>query len=495
MKITKTHPENKAFFNEHGSSLATYRLIGFIGQLLSGLSLAYAVYALILAQILKQGLAGKKAPLLAVALVVAIFIELANRVLARRAIKPFVLKELFWEDPELARRHRILNRSYLVGLVGIAALSYFLSAVGSTYYAEDSTRPAALIDQDSLKEMYTLQLDKLEHAFSRDSATLVEPYRIRMQAMRDRFLADSLALRKEREKYRPCATAGNQWCKNKRTEYLARIDRAKAAMNDSIAIIASLKGNALQTALNDRNAKAGNIEKEKTATLLQAREKNEHLLKEKTGDAHFKGWVFIILTIAGQTVFYLMIYLSLQVETGSEIQYEIEPNEFWHLPSILDELRVMIAWRLERGLRRSIRSLFGEPGGHETAIPYRSLFETTNTKGTTNVNGAGSLSKNHDEQENTHQATTAPPSAQNTSKVRGPFTAHEKTTNLADLKQRLRRHKKRLGSHLQKKRQLEAKGEPVPKRTLKAIQNNREWVDWYTNQIETLTSTNGTLQH
>ncbi|WP_170110496.1 hypothetical protein [Flavilitoribacter nigricans] len=47
MKITKTHPENKAFFNENGSSLATYRLIGFIGQLLSGLSLAYAVYALI----------------------------------------------------------------------------------------------------------------------------------------------------------------------------------------------------------------------------------------------------------------------------------------------------------------------------------------------------------------------------------------------------------------------------------------------------------------
>ena len=467
MKITKTSPENKDFFNEHGSSLGAYGLIGFIGQLLSGASLAYAVYALILAEMLKQGWAAATLPLLLFALLVALFIELANRILARRAIKPFVVKGLFKEDAQLAGRHKILNNSYLVGLVAIAALSYFLSAVGSTYYAEDSTEIPELIKVDSLKEIYGDQAQKLKVDFSQDSATIAGPYDLRLQATQNRFVSDSLALRKEREKYRPCASAGKQWCKNKMTEYLALIDRARAAMNDSLAVISSLKGNALMTVLNDRNSKAQNIEKEKSAALAQAQEKNDNLLKEKTDDSSFKGIVFIILTIAGQTVFYLMIYLSLQVEAGSDIQYEIEPNEFWNLPTVIDELKVMISWRMERGLRRLIRWLFGEPGEHETDIPYRGLFENTSTKTPTSV-------------------TPSMPKSAPTASV--TFIAQLEHLNLKQCKQRLKMYKKRLGSVTQRKLKLEKAGKTVSIKTLNAIENNTKWVEAYTTRIQELES-------
>lgn len=483
MKVTKTTPENKDFFNEHGSSLAAYGLIGFIGQLLSGLSLAYAVYALLLAEVLKQGIQNATLPLVMAALLVAVFIELANRILARRAIKPFVVKGLFAEDPQLAGRHKILNNSYLVGLLAIACLSYFLSAVGSSYYAEDSTEIPELIKVDSLKEIYAGQLKDLRADFTRDSMTIAGPYEIRLQAARDRFVSDSLALRKEREKYRACANTGNSWCKNKLTDYLARIDRSKAAMNDSLAMISSLKGKALMTVLNDRNAKAQNIEQEKAATLAKAEQKNDDLLKEKTADSSFKGLVFIILTIAGQTVFYLMIYLSLQVEAGSDIQYEVEPNEFWNLPSIVDEIKVMISWRLERGLRRSIRWLFGEPGEHETEIPYRGLFEDTKQQ-----SAAPSMPLSTLQSSVTFTAQNFRGKKHKTKPHTKPLKRAHKTQSLSDLKQRLRMYKKRLGSAKQRKIKLEKAGKTVPKNTLNAIQNNQRWVEEYTQQIQELES-------
>ncbi len=48
---------------------------------------------------------------------------------------------------------------------------------------------------------------------------------------------------------------------------------------------------------------------------------------------------------------------------------------------------------------------------------------------------------------------------------------------LPDLLQRLKRHKKRLGEQTQKKMAAERKGEAVQRRTLDAIENNRNWVN------------------
>lgn len=493
MKITKTAPQNKDFFNEHGSSLASYGLIGFIGQILSGISLAYAVYALILAQVLQQGMPIGATILGLVALVVALFIELANRILARRAIKPFVVKGLFNEDPEAAGRHKILNNSYLVGLLAIAALSYFLSAVGSSYYAEDSSRGPALISTDSLKEVYAAQLADLDRAFSRDSSTLSGPYDQRLQAIHDRYQADSLALRKERERYRVCADQGKAYCKSKLNDYLARIDRSKAAMSDSIALVSSLKGNALQTALADRNAKAQNIDEERSATLFLAEQKNSELLKEAANDSSFKGLVFIILTIAGQTVFYLMVYLSLQVEAGSDIQYEVEPNEFWNLPSVIEEWKVMIAWRSERGLRRLLRWVFGEPGEHETAIPYRGLFENVNQDNMTQSLPLSSpqssvtfIAQNFREKKHKTPRNTKLKKTQNPAPGKTQNSVQQQTQNLTQLKQRLKMYKKRVGSVKQRAIKFEKAGKTVPKNTLNAIANNQKWVDELTRQIQEL---------
>lgn len=377
MKQTKTTPGNRAFFSEHGGSLSAYGLIGFLGQSLSGLSLAYAVFALLVAQVFAGGEVSRTsfAALVALATVVGLFVELANRVLARRAIRPFVVKDLFADDETTARRHKILNRSYLVGLVAVALLSYFFSVVGSSYYADETTDGPELVAVDSVRTVYADQELTARRSFSTDSATVATPYDVQLTAARAGFVADSSALMRDRLEYASCARKGNKWCKKNRRQLLTEIDTKRAALSGVVASITRERAAALADALTARDERLTAIRAGLTADVNEAKATNATAKEEREGDAGFKGLVFIVLTVAGQTLFYFVVYLQLQVEAGSEIEHELEPNEFWTLPTVVQEFQLTAAWRIERGARRLIRWLFGEPNDeHKTAIPYGSLY-------------------------------------------------------------------------------------------------------------------------
>ena len=379
MKQTKHTPKNREFFTEHGGSLAAYGVIGYLGQLLSGASLAYAVFALLVAQIFTAGDvdAATAGILVAVAVLVAIFVELSNRVLARRAIRPFVKKDMFADDEEAARRHRILNRSYLFGLVAVAALSYLFSVVGSTYYADDATDGPQLVAIDSIAGSYAQQRAAARATFAADSATLVAPIAAQLSAARLAFAADSSALMGKRSGFAACARKGNKWCKGQRRQLLAQIDTRRAELAAQLADLNRQRAGVLAAALAPRDERLVALRTDEAAATNEAKSTNRAAEDERDQDAGFKGVVFIILTVAGQTLFYFVVFLQLQVEAGSEIEHELAPNEFWGKPTVWQELQITAAWRMERGARRLIRWLFGEPdSGQSTAIPYGSLYDT-----------------------------------------------------------------------------------------------------------------------
>jgi hypothetical protein len=72
--------------------------------------------------------------------------------------------------------------------------------------------------------------------------------------------------------------------------------------------------------------------------------------------------------------------------------------------------------------------------------------------------------------------TTEPPSHGIWWAVKAPLDNYADMA-LPDLLQRLKRHKTRLGEQTQKKLAAERKGETVQRRTLDAIENNRNWVN------------------
>jgi hypothetical protein len=305
MRKIKNAPRDRAFFNEHGGSLSAYGLIGFLGQTLSGLSLAYAVFVLLVAQVF----AGESvngwtfASLVVMAIAVGCFVELSNRVLARRAIRPFVVKDLFREDEETARRHRILNRSYLVGLVSVALLSYFFSIVGSAYYADDTTKSPALVSLDSIRNTYANQERAVLRSFAADSATVTSPYEEQLAAARAGFLADSSALMRQRADFYGCAQRGNGYCKKMRRQFLTDIDGKQSELAKVVAAISQQRLAAMAEVLTARDDQLSAIRASLAADLDAAKTTNGMARDEQENDAGFKGMVFIILTVAGQTIY------------------------------------------------------------------------------------------------------------------------------------------------------------------------------------------------
>ena len=241
-------------------------------------------------------------------------------------------------------------------------------------------------------------------------------------------------------------------------------------------MISGAKTAALAQVLNRRNARLEALNQERGTTLSAARTDNERLKTESATDTRFKGLIFIILTVAGQTVFYGMVYFQLQIEAGSEIEIEVLPNEFWAEPSIFAELKVTIAWRVERGLRRLIRWVFKAPGAHDTSIPYATLkgFESgLNQETPADADG--------------HEDAREEPNTPDPCAVKGT----PPSPNLADLQQRLNQYRKRLASHRQKAlRQQKEQGE-VSVRTERAIENNERWVRHYQDLLNTLTAASG----
>jgi len=220
MRTTKSTPSNQQFFTEHGGRIRALQIIGVAGQLLSAGSLYYAVYAIIASQLQAAG----GWVLAAAAAVTALMIELSNKALAKPAIKPFVVNALP-NSPE----HRILNRAYLAGLVVVAGLSFYLSATGSKYLAHDIAPPATAIRQDSIQAAYLAQKQATEQRYLADTATLLQGYKIRLQAA-------AIALQAVEQRQANCA----------RPACLQAIARARAQYATQTARIAQQQQQAIE---------------------------------------------------------------------------------------------------------------------------------------------------------------------------------------------------------------------------------------------------------
>ncbi|MTB50061.1 hypothetical protein [Lewinella sp. W8] len=475
MRLLKSIPKNREFYNEHGRNLRAFALIANIGQLLSAASLSLAVYTLLSDAIAGRGLTLASTIIATAAVLVGIFIELANRMLARPAIRPAVVRNQFADDPEQRKRHRLLTRFSRLGLVVVGSLSFGLSYMGSMDAGE------LITDQPPAPA-----LDSLALVFQADTAALLAPYRIRAQAANEEFTATAAAKEKAAQDYAGCAARGNGWCKKKQRAILAEIDAARAAYNATLATIATERGKALAQAIKSRDA-ANNEERQRVAELTMEAE-----TKSKSN-----GYIFAVVTASGQLVFYLMFYLILQITAGSEIEEELQPNEFNNLPSVTADLKALISHRVERGARRLIARTFGERDRLEAPLPYVSLYQEEATPPPVIAKREPRFYQ-RSEDPATHETTaTAPRALYSTPTTHGTHEPHTATVHtkapymsadLREAKQRLKQYKKRLGEHKQKAIAQERKYGEVKTRTADAITNNLEKVEQWKQRVKALSN-------
>jgi hypothetical protein len=349
MRTTKSTPSNQQFFTEHGGRIRALQIIGVAGQLLSAGSLYYAVYAIIASQLQAAG----GWVLAAAAAVTALMIELSNKALAKPAIKPFVVNALP-NSPE----HRILNRAYLAGLVVVAGLSFYLSATGSKYLAHDIAPPATAIRQDSIQAAYLAQKNATEQRYLADTATLLQGYKIRLQAA-------AIALQAVEQRQANCT----------RPACLQAVARARAQYATQTARIAQQQQQAIEQHRERMYSELTTLTAEHKQQQQQATQFNATQQQQQQQQTGQHAILLIIITAVGQIALYFTTYLICVIEQGAGISYTVTPNEFWNLPPVLAELATLASWRAERAARIALANTLGsKPPERNTAIYYPGLY-------------------------------------------------------------------------------------------------------------------------
>jgi len=498
MRILKSVPKQREFHTEYYSSIRPFRIVGNLGQLLSGASLAVAVFTLI-----AGGVAGVRIPFavaVAAAVGIGLFVELANRVLVKPSLKPLVVKDQFSEDDKARKYHNTITRICRGALFAFGGTSLVLSFMGSMDTSRMIATPPPPAPLDSLNIAATEATAAIQATFSADTTVLLQPYRQRQQAAAQQFRATKAERSKIAEDYTGCANGGNKWCKKKRRAIFAEIDAAEAAYNATVATIATERGQALTNALQRRDAALTASTGKSESVTAEAKARAKAAADEAEEEATQNGYLLAFICLIGQLAFYVCYYISLVIVAGSGITEDLEPNEFAALPSVWSDLKAVVSHRSERGARRFIHYVFGERERLDKPLPYISVYpdKAIDEGDAASVMSAEGIAPELTEGDAV--ATSHAPgfyrAADNpyATKVSKPFTARERSTkkapkgkdemSVSDLKQRLKFYKKKVGEHKQNAIVQKRKTGTVKSRTANAITNNEQWVECYTELLK-----------
>ena len=372
MKTYKTPPTNLDFFNEHAGSYRLYGLIGWKGQFLSFVSLAYGIYSMINDVVATGTVSLSSFLMVFIGLATAFIIEFANRALGRRAIKPFVQEKAFKGDA--VDHNRILNNSYLWGLVTIGLVSYLLSGIGSVKYGETSVAEINNVSLDSIRHLYQQKLSRIDSALITDNYTYVQPFEVRLRQAEATFQKDSLQSTKSAASYNKCAKGGKDkaYCQRKKRQFLGQIDLHRAVRADTINAIHLEKAQTIAFLRSNQKGKIEEIEQQRDNAIAQAEIINQDLLAEQKSEGSFRSMIFLILTVLGQSLFYYMTFLQLRIEAGSGIETKIKPDEFFLEPSFLEEWVATFSWKWGKRARNMVQACFEEPVS-DPQIPYKGM--------------------------------------------------------------------------------------------------------------------------
>lgn len=501
MRILNSAPKDREFYNEHGTSLKGFKLAANFGQFLSGASMAVALFYIFKDFFADKGITTGTWGIVLVAIAVGLFVELANRFLIRPALRPLVAKDQFADRPEKKSRHKVLTIWPRALLLAFGGLSLFLSYVGSMDFGDSITGEAVAVNVDSLDNSRDASLLVIADGFKADTLALLAPFQIRSKSANAQFAATKAEREKAAQDFTGCANQGNKWCKKKRRAILADIDEAEASLNATLSTIAIERGAALTAAIAKRDQLTEAANAKTDGKVTEAKQANGIAANEREKDASGKGFIFAILTCLGQVAFYVFTYLVMQIEEGSEIERDVQPDEFYNKPSVLADFKAVLRHRTERGARRLIRKIFGDRDRLEKDVPFVSLWDDPKNQNLkpravmlaegidTELTQTDPVATNHaprfyqhgDDPYNSENSRTPLLHTKPNTKAAKITTGTGMSTS--DLKQRLKQYKKRLGEHKQKaKKQARTDGQ-VSKRTADAIANNQAHVKHYTSLL------------
>jgi len=514
-----------AFFATYAPLAATIRKSGWIAQVISGLTEIGGIYAAAYAALLPifPYLATTAAGVIAV--LGTGLIEVGLRVLAPYSV-----------DAVLNKRYDGLHLAMTIATmtltVFLIAASGWLSFNNSFIIVEEFTPAAETRESNSFDSLLLRRKDRLFAEWKADSTALTKQFATQITAQKQAYEGQYKALRR---------TLSNWYNREKRTgnSYATAKDRVRQELADleanhlaQVAEWRAQEAKALQTAKERLLMGLSHSQTAYEASVDSLKQLNNEATVHRTETVRSYGSGLAWFTIVALLVFLASVILDRIHRKGSGIretvelsQYDIAPNmiaEGWHavrerlhfmvrnrikafadqtppapLPTRPTELydptqlaNITINLKLEQAADPEERVIYLKPKRRPIGF-HRATPDPTGGVPNPPPNVNGVQARIAPDVENQREEVDSPasntnekaPTPNDSCAVKGTPANHA-DLSLSDLLQRLKMYKKRVGKHEAKKRAAEKAGQPVPKRTLNALANNKAWVHHYEKLID-----------
>ncbi|MCB0553025.1 MAG: hypothetical protein KDD02_05690 [Phaeodactylibacter sp.] len=502
MKLLRSLPADKGFFDIYALLIKVIRKSKTAAQIVSGLTEIGIIYAIAYQSI--QPILPQYAFYIAgiVAVIFTIVIEGGLRVVTPLSVDAILFKR--YQGLHLPMTVAI----FLVTIVLLIA-SGLLSFQNSGEIVEAVTPQAEKQNTNSIDSTYQAEIGRLQATFSTDSAMVASRYNNLITTTNEAYRGKVEATRRKLQTYiNREARTGSSYASRKDREQ-ENIAQLEAGRGEAIA--------ALETAKNEELAALHNGFKEQ---LQQAHRKHETAATgvmsanneaeiERQDKVSSYGGKLGYFTLVCLFIFIAANVLDRIHHKGSGIRETVDVSQYDISPHWLTNAREAFRERLNHLLQSRIKAFADATPPAPLPEQKAELYDPTqiaNVTITLMIDSNGGQEGNiiylqpkrrkigfkQPTQDHGKTATTPDTESvqaqQNKCAIKDTAKEPYESEDLRHLKQRLKMYKKRLGSHEQKKLSAERKGEKVSRKTLNAIENNRQWVQHYTGLISQLTS-------
>jgi len=502
MKHLKTAPTQTGFFETYAKLAKSITLSGVFAQIVSGLTEIGGIFAASYSALLPifpqlaLPIAG------AVAIIGTAVLELGLRVLMPHTV-----------DAVLYRRYSGLHLPMTIAIwvltVVLLTASGFLSFQNSKTIVKEYAPEA--------EQMTTTQADSILHTataqhsatWQADSARIAEQYAAQITAATTAGAGKVKAAKRE---------LSNWYNREKRSgqSYATQKDKARQLIADreaeaaaQISALQAAQTNAIEEARAQYRAGINRAQEAHSAATGEIKETNQAATTDRAATVAAYGLGLGWFTICCLLIFSAAVILERIHAKGSGITEKVELSQYDLNAGALVEAWEALRDRIQYNIRSRIQAFAERTPPPPLPTPVPELYDPTQLA---NIAVTLKIEREADKDEQVvyiqpkrraigfhtrqteaeaHTKKTTK-SGKNSRAIKGTRKATHETPELRQLKQRLKDYKKRLGKHEQKaKAQERTKGEAT-RRTLEAIENNRHWVEHYTellNQAEAAAKT------
>ena len=352
MKFINSLPQNWGFFSRYANLIPTLKKVGFLSQIISGITESFVIYFLVYNRIeeIAPHLASIAATLSTI--IGVLFIEVGLRKFIPYAVRCFLHRR--WQGLDLVMSLFILTTCGLL-LVSSGALSFAGSkeAIKAAAPVPDLVRTDSIVlafqsEQIRTKAKYKSDSLTTANQYSSRSTSTASVYNSKLDIQQNKL--DTYKRREEREN----KSYHSRKESIKRNILVIKSDKAEAlaALETEKAKAMQLYFSAMQTdigrATSNRDNSISSIETENTSA------KNE-IKKVTTKYGNALAWFTIICLV----VLLLSIIIDEVYKKGSEIEQEAQPTQYYFEQGLIPTLINAVTEKLQYNIRTRIEKFAG----------------------------------------------------------------------------------------------------------------------------------------